>query len=89
MANELREQIKMLVDEYLDRDEFTLRKLGDGLSLPEQGITFSEGAIGNWRYRTSQPDVFFMRDVAKYHPEAWAREFATRVLAIYGLRVIE
>lgn len=89
MENETREQIKALVDEYLDECELTLRKLGDGLSLPEQGITFSEGAIGNWRYRTSQPDVFFMRDVAKYHPEAWARDFARRVLAIYGLQLKE
>jgi hypothetical protein len=90
MSNEEKYSLRALVDEYLDNnDDLTLRKLGDELSLPERGIRYSGGAVGNWRYMTSNIDVISMRDIARHGKTERAREFARRVLAIYGLKLLD
>jgi hypothetical protein len=88
MTDTERTQIHALIDEFLDYYELTLQKLANELCLVEQGILFTEQAVANWRYEKARPDALRMRTIARDGGHIGS-EFAKRVLAIYGLKLLD
>jgi hypothetical protein len=68
-------------------DKITLVEFAKELSLPD--LTFTYGAVWNWKKGKNIPDTDSMAEIARRGQTPRARTFARRILEVKGLMLVE